>query len=636
MSRFYPRASIVAGLLLAVLFLGACATGPSGAEMERLDEYRRVINSAEQAMNVGQFNRVVTMLVPEISLLLDRGDYPDFSRSLILMEWMLSSAHAEMGQWEAAILAVDSAIGHHRDSEDESPQLLLELLFEKGKLHGQSGQYPASIDAFTEAVELMEADGGEAAYYLELADAYGYIAVSQRFMRQYDASVSNRERAIEILENNGGDENAWVLGRNFQLLADVLYDQQRYRDAVTATEAAIRYHEMHGTDPSNLADSYYFNAINIMSSQDVIAARASFLRALEIYRQLEAPNPMYAAISAYNLGWGFELGGQPSSSPEFYRLAAFYYENVENMLLQRAAQNPAAAKDPMIPEIRRRIADAYDGIARTENANPEDPETLSVSRRLVEGAVFSPTIRPFMAVSAWNSLISALDLVGEYDIDLQETALRAVFIDIPAEENGLYRRLSINGFFRDGTPLEIRATVMEIEGEGQDGAVRFVMIQSNAVLQGPNRTIDRSRGRFISLDDNLSFVYVLFDDGVLAPIDGLEVPDLVDRISSDQTEAGLVVNIADYLLKDNKPANDATVVKPLTEIWENDKEEAPLRTVAGLNLFLYHLAASQIEEASALLSEIENAAEENLDESFFSVIWGEAPAMLELMRALSN
>jgi hypothetical protein len=73
MSRFYPRASIVAGLLLAVLFLGACATGPSGAEMERLDEYRRVINSAEQAMNVGQFNRVVTMLVPEISLLLDRG-----------------------------------------------------------------------------------------------------------------------------------------------------------------------------------------------------------------------------------------------------------------------------------------------------------------------------------------------------------------------------------------------------------------------------------------------------------------------------------------------------------------------------------------------------------------------------------
>jgi hypothetical protein len=142
MSRFYPRASIVAGLLLAVLFLGACATGPSGAEMERLDEYRRVINSAEQAMNVGQFNRVVTMLVPEISLLLDRGDYPDFSRSLILMEWMLSSAHAEMGQWEAAILAVDSAIGHHRDSEDESPQLLLELLFEKGKLHGQSGQYP--------------------------------------------------------------------------------------------------------------------------------------------------------------------------------------------------------------------------------------------------------------------------------------------------------------------------------------------------------------------------------------------------------------------------------------------------------------------------------------------------------------
>jgi hypothetical protein len=96
------------------------------------------------------------------------------------------------------------------------------------------------------------------------------------------------------------------------------------------------------------------------------------------------------------------------------------------------------------------------------------------------------------------------------------------------------------------------------------------------------------------------------------------------------------VNIADYLLKDNKPANDATVVKPLTAIWENDKEEAPLRTVAGLNLFLYHLAAGQIDEASALLSEIENAAGENLDESFFSVIWGEAPAMLELMRALSN
>jgi tetratricopeptide (TPR) repeat protein len=355
-TRHLIRGAVGASLFI-MLVLSSCATG--GIDPEREAEYRSVMSRADQAMEVGQFARAAELLEPEIELLFERGDYPAYARPLVLMEWMLSSAYAEQGDLNRAADAIASSIGHHRDAEDESDQLLLELLFSQGKILGESGRYPESVETFTEAVDLIREQGWEDANYLQLADAYGYIAVSQRFMGEYDASVDNRMEAIDILLANGVEDNAWVLGRNYQLLAEVRYDQAKFEEGIEASAEAIRYHEMHGQDAYNLAESYYFNGINLMESRGVVAARPSFIRAVELYQSIEQPNSMYAGIAAYNLAWGYEQDDQSDRSGEYYQLAAYHYERVLNMLSQRAQAFPRDRRRPAYsgdaPAHRRRL-----------------------------------------------------------------------------------------------------------------------------------------------------------------------------------------------------------------------------------------------------------------------------------------
>jgi hypothetical protein len=285
--------------------------------------------------------------------------------------------------------------------------------------------------------------------------------------------------------------------------------------------------------------------------------------------------------------------------------------------------------------MRRRIADAYDGLARTGGQSGAAP-ALEVSRLLAGNAAEVEHVSPYFAVSAWNAIVSRLALAGSFSSEDQAAAARGMFLEVPIGEDGLFRRVTVGGFFRDGSPLEIRASVLS-PGEGAStDASRIVVIQTNAVLQGRQGQIDQNRGRFISLDENLSYLLLIFPDGVLVSHDNLENDSFAARLETGGQSAMNVINLSDYILKDDSTANDEAVEKPLMSIWSDEDEDATMRFAAGLNLYLYRLAAGQLDEARALLTRLEKDADDSLDDSFFAVIEGEAPAMLEMMEILAE
>jgi hypothetical protein len=170
---------------------------------------------------------------------------------------------------------------------------------------------------------------------------------------------------------------------------------------------------------------------------------------------------------------------------------------------------------------------------------------------------------------------------------------------------------------------------------GKTKAKRVIVVQSEAVdvkKVGQLGGLMRGQGEFLSLDLNLSWMWLDFGDGRIAAYGTLaETGGVPDCSGADALQK---VNACDFLLKDELPENDAAVPALLDAAQADPGAMPEVALVARLNRILWFLSRSDVAGAESALAELRTALGPDARADIRKAVEQQAAPMVELMKRL--
>ncbi|GAB6088675.1 hypothetical protein [Spirochaeta dissipatitropha] len=244
---------------------------------------------------------------------------------------------------------------------------------------------------------------------------------------------------------------------------------------------------------------------------------------------------------------------------------------------------------------------------------------------------FSPAGRVF----ALNQLFAHTGLSGWMDDDEWEALADHLFLDFPAESEGVFREVGIPRFFLDGGPLILQLGMLK-PGEGaRIPANSILVIHTNIYIDRLAGKIIAEQGRMASLDENIALVLLRMDDGNLVSIhnldDGSYPPDSLDLTGNTGI---LLAAVTDWIL-DERQDNLEHVPAVLDELLSRDGLDALTRASVEMTAFQYYIRIGDDAAAETALERI--AADDAMIsiEEIELILENEAWPMLRLYRRLT-
>lgn len=245
---------------------------------------------------------------------------------------------------------------------------------------------------------------------------------------------------------------------------------------------------------------------------------------------------------------------------------------------------------------------------------------------------FSPEGRVF----ALNLLFAHTGLSGWLDEDEWEALADHIFLDFPAEHEGVFREVGIPGYFLDGGPLILQLGMLRPGQSARIPASSLLVIHTNIYIDRLAGKIIAEEGRMASLDENIALVLLRMDDGNLVSIhnldDGSYLPEAIDLTASTGI---LLAAVTDWIL-DERVDNLQYVPAILDELLGRDSLDTLSRASVEMTAFQYYIRIGDDAAAEAVLERIAADTAMIEIEEISMILEHEAWPMLRLYRRLAS
>jgi len=244
----------------------------------------------------------------------------------------------------------------------------------------------------------------------------------------------------------------------------------------------------------------------------------------------------------------------------------------------------------------------------------------------------------FGKVAWFYALLEQLDLDSRLTLEAKEQLYRALFTQVPQKPTPeFYRAVAVAGYFPDGRPLILYLQTLQPSAKGPATWSLVLQMTGNFLVTVDNKTQEKKR---TAIPGMVMPRFNWFTNGLILT-DGRVVR--ANNLYSKEDEAAILqeagddtatakANLADLYIKDEVAENDAGIVGMLEEVLGDPKAGSDVKTLAALNLGLYHMAHQELDQAAQAFDRAQTLAATVTEPTIRAVVDRQAPEQLELLR----